>query len=270
MALRKPILALSDLSLQSDAAVRFAGILAHALGADLNVLHAMGLTYRPMRAVMPALSDIHDTLQSIDATLRAQIRRVVPQLVATNPPLVDMDRPAEALRRHAKALNPMVVITPNLWDWSTSRFTFAGLAHPLLIIREPRRQTYDQVLIVSTHETFGDEMVEAAGRWGFWLEHAYNCPGAAGGPDFEVVTLDDDGSTRKLERRIADPQIDLIAIDKAIFGINRLKPRLDALMPAILEQTVAPITVLPHAGSATRMEDDPRLVTIPRLERLEA
>jgi hypothetical protein len=263
MSRRKPILAMSDLSLRSDAAVEFAGMLAHVLGAELNVLHAMGLTYRPMRAVMPALNDIHSTLRSIDETLRAQIRRVVPQLVATNPPLVDMDGPAEALWRYVGELNPMVIVTPSIWDWTTSQSTFARLAHPLLIIREPRRRTHDRVLIISTNETFRDEMVEAAGRWAFWLEHVYNCTGAAGGPHFEVVTLDDADSARDLGLRLGDHRVDLIVLDKAIFGLAGLRSQLNALMPALLSQAAAPITVLAHAESGTRIEYEAEVVTIP-------
>lgn len=270
MSRRKPILAMSDLSSRSDAAVQFAGMLAHVLGAELNVLHALGLTYRPMRAVVPALNDIHHTLQSIDQTLRAQIRRVVPQLVTTNPARVDMDAPAEALQRHAGELNPMVVVTPNLWDWSTARSTFTRLEHPLLIIRQPRQQSHDRVLIVSTNETFRDEMLEDAGRWSFWLEHVYNCAGAVGGPHFDVVTLDDDSSARERAARLADPRVDLIVIDKAIFELPALQPQLDVLMPLLMRQTVAPVTVVAHAVPGTAIEDDAGVVTHSSLARLEA
>jgi hypothetical protein len=268
MSQRKPILAMSDLSTRSDAAVQFAGRLAHVLGAELSVLHALGLTNRPLRAVMPARKDIHSTLRSIDRTLRAQIQRAAPHLLTTKPPVVDIDRPAEALRRHLAELNPMVAITPDLWDWSATRATFADLEHPVLIIREPRHQTHDRVLIISTNETFRDEMVEAAGRWAFWLEHVYNCTGAIGGPHFEVLALDDDDCRRELDAGGVNRRVDLIVIDKAILDLASVPPQRDLV--SLLRRTVAPVAVLAHAASGPSFEHDARVVTHQRVERLEA
>ena len=249
---------MSDLSTRSDAAIEFAGGLAHVLGSELTVLHAMGLRYRPMRAVMPALKDIHATVRSIDQSLRAQIRRVAPELTCSTPPLVDVDDAPIAIRRHATELDPMVVVTPNLWDWNTetnrkqpdTRVAFAQLTHPLLIIREPRRQVYDRVLIISTERSSGDETVEAAGRWGFWLEHVYDRAGAPDGPDFDVLKLDDECSPRELSVRLINPRTDLIVLDKAIFGLAELQRHLGVVMLTLLRQTVAPIVVSTHPKSS--------------------
>jgi hypothetical protein len=255
VANRKPIVALSDLTHRSDAALHFAGRLAHMLSAELEVVHALGLRFQPLRVAAPVLHNFDARVRVLDNELRAQVQRVVARTVRVADPIIDSDDAVRALQHRAEEVDPMVVVTPALWDWGDGSrrhpnfaATFGRLRVPALIIREPRRDTYNRVLVVSHRDSFNGETVEAAGRWGFWLEAAYNRAGPNRGPDFDVVLLDDPSNLLSMSERLNQPGVDLVAVDAAVLKHTGIGGTLDFVMPIILRQTVAPVALLSAAA----------------------
>src|SRR5688572_11736482 len=220
---RRTILTISDLSERSDPAVRFAGHMAHLLSAELHMLHAMSLAYRPLRAVVPALNNMDGATRAADVIMRAHMRRVVPDGVVIPAPVIDLDDPTRAVARLAAEIEPWVVISPPMWDWKSNErrqrtsfcAAFANVRAPVLVIKEARQKAYGRVIVVSHSANVQGETIESAGRWAFWLDHAYGGPGATAEPEFEVVLLDEADDAASIVSYLDSPA-DLIVIDPAM------------------------------------------------------
>jgi len=267
---RKPILVLSDLTRNSDPAVQFSGRLAHALGCELQPVHAMDLTLRPLRSAVPALSSLAVTIDAVAETMREQLRRVAPDGVRARAPVVDMDSPARALRIRAAELNPMVVVTPNLWrervpaggPQGKLRSLVSGLGYPLLVLREAPHRTHNRVVVVTAAGHVHDETIEAAERWAFWLSCVYNT-GMARTPTIDVVALDDNTNVGAIESSVLDAHTDVVTVDRAMFGRSDIAPLLDSVLQSILQHSVAPIAVLGGKTAKTPSDTGPIRNTTP-------
>jgi hypothetical protein len=249
-------LAVSDLSPRSDAAIAFAGSLARFVGAELHLFHAMGLTHRPMRSVLPALSNLSATVRAAEGVLREQLQRAVPPGVVAHSAVVDVIQPDAVVRSFAAECAPMAIIASTVWDWPSNgsqrrakeRYVLSTQAAPTVIVRERRQATHNRVVVISSIDTFKAETIEAAGRWGFWLEQVYGF-GRPSGPELDVVMIDEDGSPFPLVQRLLDPRCDLIAVDRSIFQRAELAGAAEQVMSLVLAQTAAPIALV---STATR------------------
>ena len=266
MQVRKPILAISDLTDRSDAAIQLAGKLAHQLTADLHVLHAMSLTYRPLRSVVPALSNMNGAIRMADGFIRAQVKRLVPGSVHAHAPVIDLDDSTRAVQRRAQEIDPWVVISPAIWQWTPNevrhrthfRAAFAHVRAPVLVIKEARRRAYGRVMVVSHSDTLHADSIESAGRWAFWLDHIYGSPIVEGGPHFDVMLLDDEAPSTEMATRLVDPRCDLIVIDPAMLLQDDVEEKLEFVMPILLKQTLTPIALLKASipGGGGHASDD--------------
>jgi hypothetical protein len=271
METRRTILTISDLSDRSDPAVRFAGYMAHLLTADLHMLHAMSLAYRPLRAVVPALNNMDGAIRAADVIMRAHMRRVVPPGVVTGAPVIDLDDPTRAVARLAAEIEPWVVISPPMWDWRSNerrqrtsfRAAFTNVPAPVLVIKEQPQKTYGRVIVVSHSATVHGETIESAGRWAFWLDHAYRGPVETAEPDFEVVLVDEARDPASIAAHM-DSRADLIVIDPAMLLQDDVNDILDVVMPVILQQSLAPVALLKaisNGGGGHGIDDSGRFAT---------
>lgn len=259
MIRRKPILTISDLSQASEPALRFSGSLAHILGADLQVIHGVGLMRRPLRSVLPALGQLSATIDAAEQTLISQIRRTVPRGIAVRSPAVELDDADTIVRRYTQELEPMVIVAPHLWECAPasgaramkSPFALSRRAPPTVVVRGERAVTRDHVVVVSSIETFSAEVIEGAGRWAFWLERVYG-PGRARGPDFEVVLVDEQPAAQTVAERLLDAKTDLIVVDRSIFAQSRIAHQVKKAMSVITTLSV-PVALIGDAKQ-TRIE----------------
>jgi nucleotide-binding universal stress UspA family protein len=246
----KPILVLTDVSPESDAAMEFAGNLARLLGATLHVVYAMRLIGRPLRAVVPVLSNISRALGSVDGAMREQIERTIHPSVQVDPPIIDMNDGERALDRAVRQVNPMVVVTSTL--------NAAVATCPVLVIRERRMTSHDRVAVITTIDAFSSETIEAAGRWAFWMEQAHECRGAPGGPRFVVGLLDEDSSRDHVSKAINTKSTDLIVIDSVIFQNDELAERRNALMNLLAQRKHTPVAFLANETVASPLDPQPK------------
>ena len=230
--------------------MHFAGSLARVLGAEMHALYALGLAYRPLRSVMHALSDLPGTISAAARTLVAQVERTVAAGIVVPPPLVELDDTDSVVRRYVEKIEPMAIIASHLWEPAGPRskrapraFTQSMHAPPVIIVRGARRPVYDRVVLISAIETFNSETIEAAGRWGFWLEQVYGC-GSTSGPAFEVVLVDEATPLLTAVDRITHPHADLIAVDRSVFGQPDIAPDVEQALSIIAAKTDVPIALI--------------------------
>ncbi len=256
MHFRHPILAISDLTERSDAAVHVAGKLAGVLGAELHILHAMGMKYRALRAVVPALNNLSATLAGVDRLLREQVERALGD--TTDAPavhVVDLDDPLRALPLRARQLTPTAIVTPGIWDWTSSETrrrsgmtaVLASLKVPVLAIREPRWQRCQRVLVISSPEANSSRTIEAAGRWGSWLDQVYGRNGVRADAAVDALLLEPGVDQAELIQRITGQPPDLTVIDKGVLRNEEIASLVDAVMPVVLDQRAVPVAFLPDA-----------------------
>jgi hypothetical protein len=252
---RNSILALSDLTDKSDAALQLAGRLARVLDVELHILHALGMKHRALRAVVPALNNLNATVATVEDALRAQCARVLPDEVAGRAvQVVDLDGPLRALRTRAAQSAPMALVTAYAGDWAPSQTSMqasmptllARLAAPMFLVREPRQQTHHRVLLLSSATAISSETVAAAGRWGFWLEHVNGRGAAQAGPALDVLLLEAGMSLATLMPRLTGNCADLIAIDQAVLDQADLHKVVATVMPVVIAQKKTPIVFLPN------------------------
>jgi hypothetical protein len=253
MIRRKPILTISDLSHASEPALRFSGSLAHILGADLQVIHGVGLLRRPLRSVLPALGQLSATIDSAEQMLISQIRRTVPRGISVRAPAVELDDADTIIRRYTQELEPMVIVAPHLWECAPasgaramkSPFALSRRAPPTVVVRGERTGTRDHVMVVSSVEAFRADVIEDAGRWAFWLERVYGS-GRPRGPDFEVVLVDEQAPRASVAERLMNAKTDLIVVDRSMFGQSRIAHQVEKAMSVITKLSV-PVALIAGA-----------------------
>jgi hypothetical protein len=263
---RKPILVLSDLTNRSDYAVAFGAALAHLLSAELYVVHAMDLKYRPLRIVISALNNLDMAQQATADVMQAQLHRAAPQFGGVMCPMVDLDDAIRAIERRTAQLSPMVVVSPPLWDWAPHAYhphtlsptALSRFSCPLLIVRASPRTTFNRVVVLSHPDALPGETLEAAERWAFWLERINdNAKVDPDGPEFYVWSLDG-------QQPALDDGIDLIVLGADTLMKADLVEEVNAVLPPLLARSTVPIVLIPpracsvHAGAS-----DPR-----RLQRV--
>lgn len=235
-----PILALSDLSSGSDAAVQLAGAFAQLFETELHVLHAMGLTHRPLRAVMPALQNLNAARQRADMALRTQLRRITPQLAASALPIVDLDDSVIALQRRSGTTRPRLVCSGPWRGWSDAWLT--SVPAPVLTVHEVRRRVFNRAVVIC-HPDFIDEgVIETTGRWSHMLTRIYGNLEIRP-PQFDVLLLDGSLDARSIFRHVDDNPADVIAVH-AESVLEAEGSALRELMPALLARSTTPVLLL--------------------------
>src|SRR5688572_19658468 len=195
-----PVLALSDLSVRSDHALRCAGMLAADMGTELHVLHAMALTGRTLREAMPILHNIGTAIRAADDALRAQIQRTVTVHTRVAASRIDVDNTTKAMLARTREIGAGAVVVPAHWEWQRYGHNSKALSHialgtlraPLLInaCLEPRAST-DRVAIVSHPESLDAAVMYHTEKWNDRVAKM-NSDWADGpvSPEFEVFLLD--------------------------------------------------------------------------------
>ena len=217
-----PVLALSDLSVRSDHALRCAGQLAAEMGTELHVLHAMALTGRTLREAMPILQNIGTAIRAADDALRAQVARTVTFGIRVAAPRIDVDNTTKALLARTREIGAGAIVVPAHWQWQRFGHNSRALSHialgtlraPLLInaCLEPRVST-DRVAIVSHPESLDAGVMYHTEQWNYRVakmnSHSVDGPVS---PDFEVFLLDGSASPQTLVDHIQGSNPDLIAV----------------------------------------------------------
>jgi hypothetical protein len=235
-----PILALSDLSSGSDAAVQLAGAFALLFETQLHVLHAMGLTHRPLRTVMPALQNLNAAMQRADGALRTQLRRVTPQLAGAAVPIIDLDEPLIALQRRGSTTRPRLVCSGPLQGWSDA--WLRSMPAPVLSVHEARRKVFNRAVVIC-HPDFIDEgVIETTGRWSHMLTRIYGNLDIRP-PQFDVLLLDGSLNARSIFGHVEENPADIIAVH-AESVLEAESSALRELMPALLARSTTPLLLL--------------------------
>ncbi len=241
MRQNRPVLALSDLSSGSDAAVQLAGAFAQLFGAELHVLHALGLTNRPLRAVLPALQDLDAATQRADGVLRTQLQRVVPQLAVQAVPVVDLDDTLTALLRRSAVQPPQLVCTGPMANWSRAWLT--ALPAPLLTVHEPRRKVFNRAVVLCHPDFIDQGIIEDTGRWSHMLTSIYGHTDVRA-PQFDVLLLDGSLQARSIFEHVKGNPADVIAVHAESVLEADSDGALRELMPALLARSTTPLLLL--------------------------
>lgn len=100
------VLVVTDLTPKSDVAMLAAAELAIANDMELHVMHAVELRNRPLREVLISL----EARTRERETVREQMRRLLPESLQNNPPIVEFDRLDVALDRCMRHICPSFVV----------------------------------------------------------------------------------------------------------------------------------------------------------------
>lgn len=236
----QPVLALSDLSSGSDAAVQLAGAFAQLFETELHVLHAMGLTHRPLRAVMPALQNLNAAMQRAEMALRTQLRRVTPQLEAAAVPIVDLDDALIALQRRGSSAGPRLVCSGPLRGWSEA--WLSSVPAPVLTVHEVRRKVFNRAVVICHPDFIDGGVIEMTGRWSHMLTRIYGNLDIRP-PQFDVLLLDGSLDARSIFKHVEENPADVIAVH-AESMLEAESSVLRELMPALLARSTTPLLLL--------------------------
>lgn len=162
----RSIVVVSDLTPNSDPAVRCAGGIAASAGATLHVLHATGLVGRPLREAVPLLS-AQSTLR-METALGAQLRRAVPAAVSVRPHLSHHGTPEAARERVQSTGADLLVMASDSGParghaWSI-REAVSAVGCPVLVARsgDPR---YRRVVIPAARDELGSARLASTCGW---------------------------------------------------------------------------------------------------------
>ena len=257
-----PVLALSDLSVRSDHALRCASVLAAEMGTELHVLHAMALTGRTLREAMPILQNIGTAIREADETLRAQIKRTVTDTrVAVS--RIDVDNTTKAMLARTREIGAGAVVVPAHWQWQRYGHNSKALSHialgtlraPLLInaCLEPRAST-DRVAIVSHPESLDAGVMYHTEKWNYRVAKM-NSDWTDGpvSPEFEVFLLDGSMSPQTLVDHIQGSNPDLITIATDSFKYAEGAAALSTLTNMLAVSGTATV-MLPAAPSTEHVD----------------
>jgi nucleotide-binding universal stress UspA family protein len=259
-----PVLALSDLSVRSDHALRCAGHLAAEMGTELHVLHAMALTGRTLREAIPILHSIGTAIRDADDALRAQIERAVTADIRVAAPRVDVDNTTKAMLVRAREIIAGAIVVPAHWQWQRFGHNSKALSHlalgtlraPLLInaCLEPRVST-DRVAIVAHPESLDAGVMYHTEQWNYRVakmnSDSANAPLS---PDFEVFLLDGSANPQTLVDHIQGSNPDLIAVATDSFRYAEGAAALSTLTNMLAVSGTATV-MLPASPSAEHSDD---------------
>jgi nucleotide-binding universal stress UspA family protein len=264
-ALQGRVLALSDLSVRSDHALRCAGQLAGELGSELHVLHAMALTGRTLREAMPILQNIGTAIREADDVLRAQIKRTVAAGVRVAAPRIDVENTTKAMLARTRELDAGAVVVPAHWHWQRFGHNSKALSHialgtlraPLLInaCLEPRART-ERIAIVSHPESLDASVIRQTEQWNYHVTKMNSL--WEDGPisaDVEVFLLDGTASPQTLVDQIQGSNPDLIAVATDSFKYAEGAAALTTMTNMLAGCGTATV-MLPPVASAERFDGD--------------
>jgi nucleotide-binding universal stress UspA family protein len=259
-----PVLALSDLSVRSDHALRCAGQVAAEMGTELHVLHAMALTGRTLREAMPILHNIGTAIRAADDALRAQIERTVAAGIRVAAPRIDVDNTTKAMLARTREIAAGAIVVPAHWQWQRFGHNSRALSHialgtlraPMLInaCLEPRVST-DRVAIVSHPESLDASVMYHTEQWNYRVAKM-NTDSAGGpvSPDFEVFLLDGSASPQTLVDHIQGSNPDLIAVATDSFKYAEGAAALSTLTSMLAASGTATV-MLPAAQTVEAVDE---------------
>jgi nucleotide-binding universal stress UspA family protein len=156
------ILCATDLKAKSEPAVDRAGILAAQLDAELVLLHVV--------PPMSSESTLEQTLRELGERLRARSRAPLWRHGPAPNTMLRIGNPATVVARSAKELDADLVVVGPHDEWHYRDALAGGLAArlaserrcPVLIVREPARGTYREVLLALDLQPGSRAVVRAA------------------------------------------------------------------------------------------------------------
>lgn len=250
------VLALTDLTPRSDAALLLAGRIAEDLGVELDIVHAMGLRSQPLARVAPVLHDIARRIADIDDAARAQVAALHPGWSRVPAPVIDFDGPADALLQRARQARPDVSVAAAGWLWNPlgwspdaiSPTLLRALPAPLLLADEVRPLDAGRVLVFADPDSFDHAWRHEASLW-----HASLCRAAGGTapsasvPDVDLIFVETGCDSAAWMRRINTTRPDLIAVPLALLD-GTAEPETGRLLAQLVAGVHAPVVFLPRGA----------------------
>lgn len=167
----RSILAVSDLSRASDAVLRTAARIALRAGAELHVVHAMGLLGISLGEALVLLHETH-IRQTRDA-LEEQLARALPRRVRPASYGLDYQSAHLAVRHRAREIGAELVVIgpreprmPGIRPGDLSLAEAAAHAGtPVLVVRAPLPWPPRRVLLPVNRSTLAAGVLDSAGAW---------------------------------------------------------------------------------------------------------
>lgn len=244
----RTVLALTDLTARSDAALVWADSVAAACGWSLHVAHAVELADRELARTGDDLHRVHHAIVTADAAARAQLQRTLGERAALTERVIDLDGAWPAMQRRAAVLQPALMVLPRVVFSADDAFDSAGRNHALaqiqcdvLLVDDSAPSDARHMVAILHQVTLDARTIQCAGRWSHILKHAIASSSIASTPALELVLLADDGS---LPPALQEPAPDLVIIPGTLLSRDEPDGSMFWSLRKMLRETSAPVLVL--------------------------